>query len=310
MVRGARAREKQAVSEGDVGRGGGSIPPMRRNAWIALALLAGLLPLPAAADEQLLGMAVQARKQGCKGHAGTDAPLRWSPALARAAERIASREAAQQAVAREGYRLTRIFHASFDGYRTAADVARALAANYCAALTEPRLMDFGSYRQGTRWIVVLGAPFQLPQLADRRAVLQRVLVLTNQARAQPRKCGDRHFDAAPPLQWDEQLERAATRHARDMARHAYLDHRGRDGSTPAQRVTAAGYRWRSVGENVAAGQPSAEDVVEDWIESPGHCANLMNPVYTELGASFAINLDAREAVYWVQAFGRPALGAQ
>jgi len=306
MVRRAPAREKQAVSEGAVGRSGGSIPRMRRRAWIALACIAGgLLPLRALASEQLLVLANQARAQGCKGHSGTSVPLRWSPALARAAARMAKREPAQQAVASEGYRLTRIFHATFTGYRTEADVARALAGQYCAAVTEPRFLDFGAYRQGREWILVLGAPFQLPQLADHRAVLRRVLALTNEARAQARKCGDQHFEAAPPLQWDEQLEQAAARHAQDMARHAYLDHRGRDGSTPAQRVSAAGYRWRSVGENVAAGQPSAEDVVEDWVMSPGHCANLMNPSYTELGASFAVNLQAREAVYWVQAFGRP-----
>jgi len=278
---------------------------------VVLRLLASLtLALPPAAaaspgDEQLLGLVSQTRQRGCQGHQGTHVPLRWSAALAHAAEQIGKGQGAQRAVEQEGYRLTRIFHASLQGYRSTADVARALATSYCDALTEPRFVDLGFHRQGDRWTVVLGAPFQVPQLADRKEVVQRVLALTNEARATPRKCGQEAFEAAPPLRWNEQLEQAAARHAQDMAAHQYLEHRGRDGSSPSQRITRAGYRWRSVGENVAAGQATPEEVVEDWLTSPGHCANLMSPTFTELGVSFAVNLQSKAAVYWAQAFGRP-----
>ncbi|MFX5777110.1 CAP domain-containing protein, partial [Acinetobacter baumannii] len=79
--------------------------------------------------------------------------------------------------------------------------------------------------------------------ADRPLVGRRVLELTNLARSRPRRCGSELFPAAPPLvPAPASLERAAQEHSEDMARHDYMDHTGRDGSTPAQRVTRSGYR--------------------------------------------------------------------
>ena len=205
----------------------------------------------------------------------------------------------------QGYRATRIFHSDFVGYRTAAQAAAALADHYCADLVEPQFSDIGVHADGSHWTIVLAAPLRLPQLSDARAAAARVLALVNPARAQPRRCGDRQFGAAPPLVWNAKLEHAAALHAADMAAHRYLDHKGRDGSTPSQRSARAGYRWRSAGENIAAGQATPQDVVEDWLASPGHCANIMEPSFTEMGAAFAINRDSAAAVYWAQAFGRP-----
>lgn len=258
-----------------------------------------------AGDEQTLTLVTQARARGCAGHSGTRDPLRWSDALVRAAARMDRGEAALSAVEKEGYRAISVFHANFTGYRGAAEVVEAFARNYCSALTDARLSDFGFRRNGTHWLLVMAAPLEVPQLADRRAVLSKVLALTNEARSRARRCGNKAFDAAPPLRWNAQLEQAAAQHAQDMAAHAYLDHRGRDGSTPAQRVTRTGYRWRGVGENVASGQVSPEDVVDDWLRSPGHCANLMNADYTEMGAAYGVNMAAQAVVYWAQAFGKP-----
>ena len=72
---------------------------------------------------------------------------------------------------------------------------------------------------------------------------------------------------------------------------------------PAQRVTAAGYRYRMTGENIAAGPSRAEDAVAGWIKSPPHCANLMSPAFNEMGVGFAINNASDMGVYWAQAFG-------
>lgn len=257
-----------------------------------------------AAGGQLLALVAQARGQGCGGHAGTAAPLRESPALARAAQRIEQGEPSIAAAEREGYRARRVFSARFTGYERAADVAQAMARHHCSALIEPQFTDFAFVRQGSSWLVVLAGSVQLPALADPKAVGAKVLALTNQARAQARRCGNQAFGPAPPLRANPLLERAAQSHAQDMAAHEYIEHEGRDGSTPAQRITRTGYPWRSIGENVAAGQETPEDVVQGWIASPGHCANLMSPDFTEMGVAFAINMEAKAIVYWAQEFGR------
>lgn len=57
----------------------------------------------------------------------------------------------------------------------------------------------------------------------------------------------------------------------------------------AKRASRAGYRWRAIAENIAAGQMNAAVAVQGWLNSRGHCANLMSPVYTEMGAAFAVN---------------------
>jgi uncharacterized protein YkwD len=276
---------------------------MRRLAAAAILLLA------AGAGAQVQGDVMpriaQVRANGCAGHAGARQPLRWSESVARAAAHVAHGEKPLAALEREGYRATRVFHASFSGYKTSSDVADALAKNYCAALTEPAFTDIGLHRAGSKWFALLTAPLEVPQLEDRRAALGAVLALINEARAHARRCGAQAFGAAPPLRWNAQLEQAAARHAQDMAAHAYLDHRGRDGSSPPERVTRSGYRWRSVGENVASGQTTPRDVVDDWLRSPGHCANLMSPDFTEVGVAYAVNMKAEAVVYWAQAFGRP-----
>ena len=91
-----------------------------------------------------------------------------------------------------------------------------------------------------------------------------------------------------------------------MARNNYFSHSGRDGSSPAQRVERAGYRYRATGENIAAGaQMTAENAVAGWIKSPPHCVNLMSPAYTEMGVAFAVDPRSDMGVYWTQAFGTP-----
>src|SRR6185295_14755405 len=134
----------------------------------------------------------------------------------------------------------------------------------------------------------LAAPFAPPPQSAAADVAARVLALTNEARSRPRKCGNQFFEAAPPLKPNPLLERAAALHSRDMAQHSYLEHEDRGGASPADRVTRTGYPWRSVGENIASGQTSPEQVVQEWIGSPGHCANLMSPSFTEMGVAYAV----------------------
>ena len=74
---------------------------------------------------------------------------------------------------------------------------------------------------------------------------------------------------------------------------------------PGDRAELAGYAGSLVGENIAAALPTARKVLEGWLASPGHCANLMNPAYTELGAAYAVDPQSDAAIYWTAMFGAP-----
>jgi uncharacterized protein YkwD len=153
--------------------------------------------------------------------------------------------------------------------------------------------------------MVLATPLSPAMLQDALTAGERVLELINEARASARRCGRKKFSATKRLRHAAALRHAAQSHARDMAEHNFLGHVGSDESMPADRATQAGYSWTSVAENVAAGQTTAEEVVDTWLASPGHCANLMNPRYSESGAARATNPDSDQVIYWVQLFAAP-----
>ncbi|HSC14186.1 MAG TPA: CAP domain-containing protein, partial [Gammaproteobacteria bacterium] len=163
------------------------------------------------------------------------------------------------------------------------------------------------HQSGDRtWIVMAGRserPFAA--LQDPSGVAQRVLELVNAARAEPRRCGSDDFEPAPPLAMATTLTAAASLHSLDMAARGELTHDGSDGSVSGERMTRAGYTWQIAGENVAAGQPDAEAVVTSWVESPGHCATLMDARYTETGIAYALAPGKNPAVYWTQDFAAP-----
>jgi len=140
--------------------------------------------------------------------------------------------------------------------------------------------------------------------ASDAAVRARVVRLVNAARSQPRRCGSERFAAAPPLEISSKLTDAAEAHAHDMARRRFFEHRGSDGSEPKDRVKRAGYLSRLTGENIALGPQSAEEAVDGWLDSPGHCANIMDPRFRDIGVGLATGRK-RGQVYWVQEFGEP-----
>ena len=129
----------------------------------------------------------------------------------------------------------------------------------------------------------------------------------NQWRASGATCGARGvFAPAPALAWNALLTQAAERHSQDMATHNFFDHTGSDGSTLGTRVTATGYLWASLGENIAAGQATVDAVVDGWIASEGHCANLLNPAFSELGLSCVSGSSADAyRTYWTMDLGQP-----
>lgn len=122
-----------------------------------------------------------------------------------------------------------------------------------------------------------------------------VIALTNQERA---KYG------LPALTYNTQLTESAQGHAADMAENNYFSHTSQDGRTFSDRITAAGYTWNSAAENIAAGYSTAVSVVDGWINSPGHYANMLSTTFCDIGVGYANNTAAAYAHSWVQNFGR------
>ena len=90
-----------------------------------------------------------------------------------------------------------------------------------------------------------------------------------------------------PLRLNRQLSQAADDRIRDMFTQRYFDHVAPDGTQPFVWVTRRGYRYRTVGENLAVGYRSADHVVDGWMNSPGHRANILGRSFDEVGISIA-----------------------
>ncbi|MCW3813565.1 CAP domain-containing protein [Micromonospora sp. DR5-3] len=124
------------------------------------------------------------------------------------------------------------------------------------------------------------------------AELQQVVDLVNKERA---KAG------CKALAVDDKLMLAAQRHSQDQADHKTMSHDGSDGSDPGQRLDRVGYAWRAYGENVAWNQQTPAAVMDAWMNSPGHRANILNCSFTEIGVGVARS----NGPYWTQDFGTP-----
>jgi uncharacterized protein YkwD len=233
-------------------------------------------------------------------------PLKPQAVLERVAGDLARGDKLEQSLKAAGYRATRSNALWFSGDGVGAQVAGMLAKqSYCRQLQDAAMTEVGIYLDARQVWIVMAAPFAPLVGVSEQSAGQRVLDLVNQARATRRYCGNRAFNAAQPVRWNDSLAEASRLHSEDMARYNYFSHSGRDGSDPAQRVERAGYRYRTTGENIAGGQLKPEDAVAGWIKSPEHCANLMNPAFTEMGAAFAVDPRSEMGVYWTQAFGTP-----
>jgi uncharacterized protein YkwD len=110
-----------------------------------------------------------------------------------------------------------------------------------------------------------------------------VLARVNQVRAAGAVCGGVSYAPAAALSWSGQLTQAATGHSQDMAANNYFSHTSLDGRSLADRINATGYLWTRLGENIAAGYPTVNAVMDGWVASAGHCANLMNPNFNQFG---------------------------
>lgn len=132
-----------------------------------------------------------------------------------------------------------------------------------------------------------------------------VVVLVNQARAQGGNCGGQPFGATGPLTMEGRLRCAARVHSLDMVERGFFDHQNPDGESPFDRMEQAGYAFSFAGENIAAGQPTPQEVVDGWLDSPGHCANILSPDFTEIGVGYVSAPQGALPHYWTQVFGTP-----
>ncbi|MFI5756738.1 CAP domain-containing protein [Streptomyces sp. NPDC051569] len=202
-----------------------------------------------------------------------------------------------QRITAAGYRYLQIGEQLVSGPRTPREFV-----DYCLTgdatrgpLHDPALTEAGvghavDARSGdVYWTALWARPFTGDGLLG---VTAEVLALTNAERA---AAGLR------PVAGDVHLGRAAQAYSADMAARAFYSHTSPEGSAPWDRAAAAGAAHRGIGENIACGQRTAREVVRDWMDSPGHRANILKPDFTHLGAGFAGGGPA--GTYWTQLFG-------
>lgn len=139
------------------------------------------------------------------------------------------------------------------------------------------------------WTALWAAPLT-PDALSRTAA--EVVALTNAERGRA---------GLPPLATDPLLTAAAQAHCADMVARDFYDHTSPDGSQPWDRARAAGSRRRTIGENIACGQRSPAEVVDGWMHSPGHRANILQRDFSHIGIGFTGG--GRAGTYWAQLFG-------
>ena len=134
-----------------------------------------------------------------------------------------------------------------------------------------------------------------PPPAPAPNAVQQVVDLTNARRAE---------NGLPALGVNGLLMNAAQGHSADQAARNTMSHAGSDGSNPGQRIARVGYNATAWAENVAAGQPDAGTVMNGWMNSPGHRANILSGNVTEIGVGLAYSAGGQP--YWTMVLGRPA----
>jgi len=154
------------------------------------------------------------------------------------------------------------------------------------------------------------------------AVKQLYLDVINEARSKSQDCGSHGVKpAVPALKWSNALYKSSYQHSNDLAQTNTFSHTGSGkvsdkaaqalhpgkGSDVGERIEHAGYKnWRAYGENIAAGtvMEEAQEAVDGWIKSPGHCVNLMSPNFAEVGMAHVLKSDSHYTHYWTQDFGK------
>jgi uncharacterized protein YkwD len=141
------------------------------------------------------------------------------------------------------------------------------------------------------------------------SIEEQVYLLVNQQRAPGAVCGGTVYAPVADLEAEQMLQNAAKRHSEDMALRDFVSHVNPDGLSVLDRVQDEGYPSRAIAENIAAGQTTPQDVVNAWMASPGHCVNIMDPRYTQIGVGYAYEPGDTNVPpythYWTLDFGLP-----
>jgi uncharacterized protein YkwD len=276
--------------------------------WRVWALLGAFAagPLSTGAAGADAESAVQVlREGGCGGILPAAQPLHRSAQLDRAAEQWASGRTPAAAAERSGYPAESATGLHINGPDSA--TVQLLRQSSCRAVTDRTLHDIGIYRHGADTWLLLASAYVAPAKSQAPALAIQALQLVNEVRARGARCGERSFGPAPPVRLSDALSGVALGHASDMAVHDYFEHEDLAGHSPADRVRAAGYHEKLVGENIAYGPMSTEEVVKGWLDSPGHCENIMDPRFAEMGIAFAAGQASKRGLYWVQVLADPRI---
>jgi uncharacterized protein YkwD len=266
-------------------------------------VLLGSLALSVSAHADPLAAVQLLREGGCGGTLPPARALRRVASLDRAAEQWAGGRPLGSAAQLSGYESESSSGVHIKGPESA--TLNLLKQSGCRTLSNPAFHDIGMFRRGQDTWLVLGSVYVAPASAGTPMPATRALQLVNDVRARGARCGEHSFGPAPPVKLSTTLAGVAFGHADDMARHNYFEHEDLSGRSPADRVRAVGYREKLVGENIAYGPKSADEVVQGWLDSPAHCENIMDPRFAEMGIAFAAGQSSRRGLFWVQLLVTP-----
>ncbi|HYL69738.1 MAG TPA: CAP domain-containing protein [Candidatus Dormibacteraeota bacterium] len=265
----------------------------------------------------MLSVVDMLRAGGCGGLVPIARALNHASVLDRVAEQWADGKSLSAAAEHSGYAARSVAGVRLSGSDEA--VIRMLRRSECDAVAGRDLRDVGVYRRGSDNWLVLASPAAprtssvAPSAAASATAVSsapsslasRALKLVNAARARGATCGSHELGPAPPLTLSGTLASVALGHATDMAVHGYFDHVDPSGQSPADRVRAVGYPEKLVGENIAYGPITVEEVVQGWLHSPDHCENIMDPRFAQMGLGMATGQAARRGLFWVQLLAEP-----
>lgn len=280
-----------------------AIPSIPRLAVLTLGL--ALAAAASAADEAQLIEAINAYRgqvQSCGGQAsGELPPLAADPRLALPVNAAGD---LQQAMAQAAYPMVNVQSISLSGPRDAGAAMKALEESFCRVVLDPQFVDVGVSRQ-----TATGASSSPGHCCAAAWAIGRRKGRSSWNGSTPPAGKPASAVASPtqrPSRWPgtPPWRRRRSAFAGDGQRQLLRPPRPRR-PHPGDRAELAGYSGGLVGENIAAGQDGVDKVVDGWLASPGHCANLMNPGYRELGAAYATDPKSDAGIYWTAMFGSP-----